>query len=76
MFKEIAIDNSPLTIGVTPPRFERGTYSLEGCCSIQLSYGAVLQVAELQAGTCESAKEPHGGRKYSVFEFLMQRAPL
>src|SRR5512142_1220911 len=25
---------------VTPPRLERGTYSLEGCCSIQLSYGA------------------------------------
>jgi hypothetical protein len=27
---------------VTPPRLERGTYSLEGCCSIQLSYGASL----------------------------------
>jgi hypothetical protein len=24
---------------VTPARFERATYSLEGCCSIQLSYG-------------------------------------
>ena len=24
---------------VIPPRFERGTHSLEGCCSIQLSYG-------------------------------------
>ena len=24
---------------VIPPRFERGTYSLEGCRSIQLSYG-------------------------------------
>ncbi len=25
---------------VTPPRIELGTYSLEGCCSIHLSYGA------------------------------------
>ena len=24
---------------VIPPRLERGTYSLEGCCSIRLSYG-------------------------------------
>ncbi len=27
---------------VIPPRFERGTHSLEGCCSIQLSYGTTL----------------------------------
>ena len=26
---------------VTPARFERAAYSLEGCCSIQLSYGVV-----------------------------------
>ena len=26
---------------VIPPRLERGTHSLEGCCSIQLSYGTV-----------------------------------
>ena len=25
---------------MTPPRIELGTYSLEGCCSIHLSYGA------------------------------------
>jgi hypothetical protein len=24
---------------VIPARFERATHSLEGCCSIQLSYG-------------------------------------
>jgi hypothetical protein len=30
---------------VTPPRLERGTYSLEGCCSILLSYGAVIPSA-------------------------------
>ncbi len=29
---------------VIPPRFERGTHSLEGCCSIQLSYGTSLFV--------------------------------
>ena len=27
---------------VIPPRFERGTYCLEGSCSIQLSYGTFL----------------------------------
>jgi hypothetical protein len=27
---------------VTPARFERATHSLEGCCSIQLSYGAKI----------------------------------
>ncbi len=27
---------------VIPPRFERGTYCLEGSCSIQLSYGTSL----------------------------------
>ncbi len=29
---------------VIPPRIERGTYSLEGCCSIQLSYGIVITI--------------------------------
>ena len=32
--------NQQSAVRVTPPRLERGTYSLEGCCSIQLSYGA------------------------------------
>jgi hypothetical protein len=27
---------------VIPPRLERGTHSLEGCCSIQLSYGTII----------------------------------
>ena len=27
---------------VIPTRFERVTHSLEGCCSIQLSYGTIL----------------------------------
>jgi hypothetical protein len=26
---------------VRPERFERSTHSLEGCCSIQLSYGRI-----------------------------------
>jgi hypothetical protein len=29
-------------VGVIPTRFERVTHSLEGCCSIQLSYGTCL----------------------------------
>jgi hypothetical protein len=27
------------SVKVIPARFERATHSLEGCCSIQLSYG-------------------------------------
>lgn len=27
---------------VIPTRFERVTHSLEGCCSIQLSYGTIF----------------------------------
>ncbi len=30
-----------LTTFVIPTRFERVTHSLEGCCSIQLSYGTI-----------------------------------
>jgi hypothetical protein len=31
---------------VIPPRLERGTHSLEGCCSIQLSYGTNISKAK------------------------------
>ena len=41
---------------VIPARFERATHSLEGCCSIQLSYGT---------GTEPSATERDC--KYSYF---------
>jgi hypothetical protein len=34
-------------IVVIPSRFERETYSLEGCRSIQLSYGTMLNSSEL-----------------------------
>ena len=33
---------------VTPARFERAAYSLEGCCSIQLSYG-VFEISSFSA---------------------------
>jgi hypothetical protein len=33
-----------LTAFVIPGRFERPTHSLEGCCSIQLSYGTFFRV--------------------------------
>jgi hypothetical protein len=29
-------------VGVIPGRFERPTHSLEGCCSVQLSYGTSI----------------------------------
>lgn len=32
---------------VIPTRFERVTHSLEGCCSIQLSYGTVFGAAKI-----------------------------
>ena len=36
-----ACDNAKVKVAlnVIPTRFERVTHSLEGCCSIQLSYG-------------------------------------
>ena len=36
--KELNLSNS-LILFVIPARLERATHSLEGCCSIQLSYG-------------------------------------
>ena len=35
---------------MTPPRLERGTYRLEICCSIQLSYGALLAQSNSRSG--------------------------
>ena len=40
-----------LPFQVIPPRFERGTHSLEGCCSIQLSYGTILIATSDSAAT-------------------------
>jgi hypothetical protein len=34
---------------VIPTRFERVTHSLEGCCSIQLSYGTIFRGAKIIA---------------------------
>ena len=36
--KSGALDSA---LSVIPLRFERRTHSLEGCCSIQLSYGTI-----------------------------------
>jgi hypothetical protein len=35
----VALRHKPLNSLVRPVRIERTTHSLEGCCSIQLSYG-------------------------------------
>ena len=35
---------------VIPPRLELGTHSLEGCCSIQLSYGTSKNLHAVRAG--------------------------
>lgn len=49
---------------VTPARIERATYSLEGCCSIQLSYGAkfLLQII-LQPSPANSRLKDGGTHK-------------
>ncbi len=39
-----SVDVTGIAPFVIPARFERATHSLEGCCSIQLSYGTVLLV--------------------------------
>ncbi len=48
---------------VIPPRFERGTYCLEGSCSIQLSYGtfySLVGMTRLERAT------PWSQTKYSA----------
>ena len=45
--------DSPKRIFVIPPGFEPGTHSLEGCCSIQLSYGTLRD--------CKDSKKLLGG---------------
>ena len=37
---------------VIPARFERATHSLEGCCSIQLSYGTIACIAWRPCANC------------------------
>jgi hypothetical protein len=41
--KELNCSNS-LILFVIPERLERSTHSLEGCCSIQLSYGTFFRL--------------------------------
>ena len=41
--RESNLSNS-LIIFVIPARLERATHSLEGCCSIQLSYGTLFRL--------------------------------
>ncbi len=48
---------------VIPPRFERGTHSLEGCCSIQLSYGT--------APLLFLARFIHKRKLFLIFKFLL-----
>jgi hypothetical protein len=48
---------------VIPERLERSTHSLEGCCSIQLSYGTIQQFKN--------------SRKYNhIFSFLIRIASV
>ena len=48
--KGYAIDLQSLNGSVIPPGFEPGTHSLEGCCSIQLSYRTILLTLPRQKG--------------------------
>ena len=40
---------------VIPTRFERVTHSLEGCCSIQLSYGTIKIMHAVRPGKSVTA---------------------
>ena len=50
--KGYAIDLQSLIGSVIPPGFEPGTHSLEGCCSIQLSYRTMLNLPDIRAKKC------------------------
>ena len=50
--KGYAIDLQSLIGSVIPPGFEPGTHSLEGCCSIQLSYRTRLELPDKGAKKC------------------------
>ena len=43
------IQNLKSEIELPPARLERATHSLEGCCSIQLSYGSVKERMKILA---------------------------
>ncbi len=45
------------SVSVIPARFERATHSLEGCCSIQLSYGT-LSFAEFRTKVVKKIEIP------------------
>ena len=48
-----------LTFRVIPARFERATHSLEGCCSIQLSYGTDTSLRKETAKISKIVYKPH-----------------
>jgi hypothetical protein len=47
-FRAARIVHSREVFEVIPARIERATYSLEGCCSIQLSYGIDLFLQQIK----------------------------
>ncbi len=49
---------------VTPARIERATYSLEGCCSIQLSYGAKLLSSDPDSKRRDAQNGSHSQRTF------------
>ena len=65
---------------MTPARIERATYSLEGCCSIQLSYGVGIQnrlrPAPNRYDSQKSDLGPSGGRAIDAGVSNIQNRPL
>ena len=64
-----------LSLSVIPPRFERGTYCLEGSCSIQLSYGTVCLCRDSQTRTDDLLlpKQAYYQLYYIPFFFGLQK---
>ncbi len=54
---------------VSPARLERATYSLEGCCSIQLSYGPIMS-----GGPGPFSVDSHRPYEDNAFGSVMQSA--
>ena len=61
---------SCLTFLVIPARLERATHSLEGCCSIQLSYGTETSLRKETAKISKIVYKPHPSDEEVVWKFM------
>jgi hypothetical protein len=55
---------------VIPARLERATHSLEGCCSIQLSYGTFFRLQKYIFFQFLQPEDQNGVNLYIVHDFI------